>query len=211
MARAPPGRRELLEFALEGRDVQSVGADLWAVAGEIDKLVLYAGDRPITDADVKALVGYVGEANIFNLVDSIFETRLKAATEALESLKIKGLSASYVLAMLSRQLRLVVQYKDMKSHGEKDVEIRRRLGLLADFVWKKTQDQAGGFTMGRLKDVYRRLLEADLAAKTGRPASNVKIRPRQGRETTKGLLGCNRPVAIECRPVNTRGVRQQDA
>jgi DNA polymerase III subunit delta len=155
--------------------VQSVGADLWAVAGEIDKLVLYAGDRPITDADVKTLVGYSGEANIFNLVDSIFETRLKAATEALESLKIKGLSASYVLAMLSRQLRLVIQYKDMKSRGEKDAEIRRRLGLLADFVWRKTQDQAGRFTMGRLKDVYRRLLEADLAAKTGRMDEDLAV------------------------------------
>jgi len=106
---------------------------------------------PITDTDVKALVGYAGEANIFTLVDAIFEARLKTATEALENLKIKGLSASYVLSMISRQLRLVIQYKDLKSRGEKDVEIRRKLGLLADFVWKKTQDQAAHFTMNRFK------------------------------------------------------------
>jgi DNA polymerase III subunit delta len=155
--------------------VQYVGADLWAAAGEIDKLVLYAAGRPITDSDVKTLVGYAGEANIFTLVDAIFETRLKTATEALENLKIKGLSASYALAMLSRQLRLVIQYKDLKSRGEKDVEIRRRLGLLADFVWKKTQDQAAHFTMSRLKDVYTRLLEADLAAKTGRMDEELAV------------------------------------
>ncbi len=146
---------------------QYVGADLWAAAGEIDKLVLYTNGRPIAEADVKVLVGYGGEASIFNLVDAIFETRLKAATEALESLKIKGLSASYVLSMLSRQLRLVIQYKDLKSRGEKDVEVRRRLGLLSDFVWKKTHDQATRSTMAHLKNAYRRLLEADLAAKTG--------------------------------------------
>ena len=155
--------------------VQYVGADLWAASGEIEKLVLYAAGRPITDSDVKALVGYAGEANIFTLVDAIFETRLKAATEALEGLKIKGLSASYVLSMLSRQLRLVIQYKDLKSRGEKDTEIRRKLGLLADFVWKKTQDQAGRFTMNRLTDVYRRLLDADLAAKTGRMDEDLAI------------------------------------
>ena len=155
--------------------VQYVGADLWAAAGEIEKLVLYAEGRPITDTDVKALVGYAGEANIFTLVDAIFEARLKAATEALENLKIKGLSASYVLSMISRQLRLVIQYKDLKSRGEKDVEIRRKLGLLADFVWKKTQDQAARFTMNRLKDVYRRLLDADLAAKTGRMDEDLAI------------------------------------
>ncbi|PPD58138.1 DNA polymerase III subunit delta [Dehalogenimonas etheniformans] len=148
--------------------VQYVGADLWAVAGEIEKLVLFAAGRPITDNDVKTLVGYAGESNIFALVDAIFETRLKTATETLENLKVKGLSASYVLSMLSRQLRLVIQYKELKSRGSKDLEIRRKLGLLADFVWKKTQDQAARFTMSRLKDVYSRLLEADLAAKTGR-------------------------------------------
>jgi DNA polymerase III subunit delta len=155
--------------------VQYVGADLWAAAGEIEKLVLYASGRPITDTDVKALVGYTGEANIFTLVDAIFQTRLKTATEALENLKIKGLSASYVLSMLSRQLRLVIQYKDLKSRGERDVEIRRKLGLLADFVWKKTQDQAAHFTLKRLKDVYRRLLEADLAAKTGRMDEELAV------------------------------------
>ena len=155
--------------------VQYVGADLWVAAGEIEKLVLYAAGRQITDGDVKALVGYTGEANIFTLVDAIFEMRLKTATEALENLKIKGLSASYVLAMLSRQLRLVIQYKDLKNRGEKDPEIRRKLGLLADFVWKKTQDQAARFSMNRLKEVYRRLLDADLAAKTGRMDEELAI------------------------------------
>jgi DNA polymerase-3 subunit delta len=147
--------------------VQYVGADLWAAAGEIDKLVLYAGGRTVTETDVKALVGYAQEASIFNLVDSIFDGRLKSATEALESLKMGGLSAAYVLSMLARQLRLVIQVVDLKSRGENNIEVRRRLGLTADFVWKKTRDQAARFTMSRLKDIYRRLLEADLAAKTG--------------------------------------------
>ncbi|APV43436.1 DNA polymerase III, delta subunit [Dehalogenimonas formicexedens] len=155
--------------------VQYVGADLWAVAGEIEKLVLFAAGRQITDHDVKTLVGYTGEANIFSLVDAIFETRLKTATETLENLKINGLSAGYVLAMLSRQLRLVIQYKDLKSRGGKELEIRRKLGLIADFLWKKTQDQAARFSLGRLKDVYRRLLDTDLAAKTGRMDEDLAL------------------------------------
>ena len=155
--------------------VQYVGADLWAVAGEIDKLVLYAGGRTVTETDVKALVGYAQEASIFTLVDSIFDGRLKTATEALESLKMGGLSAAYVLSMLSRQLRLVIQVVDLKGRGENDVEVRRRLGLTADFVWKKTRDQAARFTLARLKDIYRRLLEADLAAKTGQMDESLAV------------------------------------
>jgi DNA polymerase-3 subunit delta len=155
--------------------VQYVGPDLWAASSEIDKLVLYAGNRPITEADVKALVGYTGEISIFSLVDAIFDTRLKTATEALESLRTGGLSASYVLAMLARQLRLVIQYKDLRGRGEKDIEARRRLGLTADFVWKKTREQAARFSMDRLKDIYRRLLEADLAAKTGQMDESLAV------------------------------------
>lgn len=155
--------------------VQYVGPDLWAAASEIDKLALYAGGHPIAEADVKALVGYAQEASIFSLVDAIFDTRLKAATEALESLKTVGLSAGYVLSMLARQLRLVIQCKDLKDRGEKDIEVRRRLGLTADFLWKKTQEQASRFTLSRLKDIYRKLLEADLAAKTGRMDEQLSV------------------------------------
>ncbi len=155
--------------------VQYVGADLWAVAGEIDKLVLYTGGRAVAETDVKALVGYAQEASIFSLVDAIFDTRLKAATEALESLKMGGLPAAYVLSMLSRQLRLVIQVVDLKGRGENEVEVRRRLGLTSDFVWKKTRDQAARFNMGRLKDIYRKLLEADLAAKTGQMDESLAV------------------------------------
>ncbi|MEN8613928.1 DNA polymerase III subunit delta [Dehalogenimonas sp. THU2] len=155
--------------------VQYVGADLWSLATEIDKLTLFACERVITENDVKALVGSAQEANIFSLVDAIFEQRLKTATTSLESLKASGFSAGYVLSMLARQLRLVIQIKDLKSRGEKDMEIRRRLGLNADFVWKKALDQAGRFSIDRFKDIYRQLLEADIAAKTGRMDETMSI------------------------------------
>ncbi len=148
--------------------VQYIGADLWTAAAEVEKLTLYAGDRPITEADVKALVGNAQEASIFSLVDGIFEQRLKDATEALESLKSGGVSSGYILSMIARQLRLVIQLKDLKSRGGKDFDIRQRLGLTNDFVWRKTLDQAGRFPIARFKDIYRRLLEADVAIKTGR-------------------------------------------
>ncbi|TFG45644.1 MAG: DNA polymerase III subunit delta, partial [Dehalococcoidia bacterium] len=148
--------------------VQYIGADLWTAAAEVEKLTLYAGDRPITEADVKALVGNAQEASIFSLVDGIFEQRLKDATEALESLKSGGVSSGYILSMIARQLRLVIQLKDLKNRGGKDFDIRQRLGLTNDFVWRKTLDQVGRFPIARFKDIYRRLLEADVAIKTGR-------------------------------------------
>lgn len=155
--------------------VQYVGADLWALSREIEKLCLYAGSRPIAEADVKALVGYAGEASIFNLVDAVIECRLKPAVESLEALKAGGLPAGYALSMLSRQLRLIILYLDLKSRGEKDVDIRRRLGLTADFVWRKTVAQAARFSFSRAADAYHRLLETDLAVKTGRMEESTAV------------------------------------
>ncbi|AKG52898.1 DNA polymerase III delta subunit [Dehalogenimonas sp. WBC-2] len=155
--------------------VQYVGADLWSVATEIDKLTLYAADRQITEVDIKTLVSSAQESSIFNLVDAIFERRLKGATEALESLKSGGLSAGYVLSMLARQLRLMIQLKDLKSLGEKDIEIRRRLNLSADFVWRKTQDQASHFSIERFKDIYSKLLETDISIKSGQLDESTAI------------------------------------
>ncbi|KTB47739.1 DNA polymerase III, delta subunit [Dehalogenimonas alkenigignens] len=154
---------------------QYVGADLWALSGEIEKLRLFAGSRPITEADVKTLVGYTGEASIFNLVDAVIECRLKPAVESLEALKAGGLPAGYALSMMSRQLRLIILYLDLKSRGEKEIEIRRRLGLTADFVWRKTAAQAARFSFSRAAVAYRRLLETDLAIKTGRMEESAAV------------------------------------
>jgi len=158
-ARITPGATNLLS--------QYIGADLWAMAGEIEKLALAAGVGVINETDVRAHVGYTAECSIFSLVDAILERRLKAATEALETLKTGGLSAGYVLAMLSRQLRLIMLYLDLKNRGEKDTAARKSLGVTADFVWKKTVEQSARFNLERLKAIYRRLLDADLASKTG--------------------------------------------
>jgi DNA polymerase III subunit delta len=47
-----------------------IGGDLWAINGEIQKLLLYSQERPISEDDVRQLVSCVQEANIFALVDA---------------------------------------------------------------------------------------------------------------------------------------------
>ncbi|ADJ26788.1 DNA polymerase III, delta subunit [Dehalogenimonas lykanthroporepellens BL-DC-9] len=147
---------------------QYVGADLWTAAAEVEKLTLYAGNRPITEDDVRLLTGNSQEASIFNLVDAVFEQRPKDAMAALESLKSGGVSAGYILAMIARQLRLVIQVKDLKARKEKDTDIRRLLGLTHDFVWNKTVQQATRQTLPRFREIYRNLVETDIAVKTGK-------------------------------------------
>lgn len=147
--------------------VRLVGGDLWVMKGEIEKLVLYAGNRPIEAEDVKKLVGLSRESSVFTLVDAIIEGKLNLANQSAVELLETGAAPSYVLAMLARQLRLLVRARDLKNAGQSENSIQGALGL-ADYPFRKTIEQASRFTMPRLKIFYHRLLDADLAIKTGK-------------------------------------------
>ncbi len=145
-----------------------VGSNLWVMASEIDKLVLFTGSRQIEADDVRQVVSYVQEGNIFNLIDAILEFRGGMAEKLAEQLMQKGASPAYILVMLARQLRLVVRVKELKNQSRPEAEIMGRLEMTAPFILRRTQEQASRYTLARLKEVYRELLETDLAIKTGR-------------------------------------------
>ena len=95
------------------------------------------------------------------------DNNLSKAENILEQLLRSGESPSGLIAMFTRQMRLIVRAKDLKSQKLPENEIRSRLGINQDFVMRKTLEQAGRYTPLRLKQVYQQLIEADIAIKTG--------------------------------------------
>jgi DNA polymerase-3 subunit delta len=154
--------------------VRLVGSDLWVMNGEIEKLVLYADGRAIEAEDVKKLVGLSREASIFTLVDAIVEGRLNLANQSMNEMLESGAAPSYVLVMLARQLRLLVRAKELKNAGQSENAIQGTLGL-ADFPFRKTLEQTSRYSMTRLRDFYHRLLDTDLAIKTGRYGDELAL------------------------------------
>lgn len=145
-----------------------VGNDLWAVAGEVDKLVLYAGERRIEEDDIKALVSYAQEASVFAMVDAVLEARVTTAQKTLQQLFRQGIAPAQLLVMISRQVRIILQIKEMHGRGKSRGEIQNRLGLSSDFLLRKAWEQADRYSPARLRELYRKLLECDLAIKTGK-------------------------------------------
>ena len=143
-----------------------IGGDLRVINGELDKLALYAHDRSITEDDVEALVSYAREASIFVAVDAVVEGRPEVALRALRSLLDSGQSPTYLMAMLARQIRLLLVAKDLKERGFSGPEIGRRLRLIG-YPLQKTLDQETMFTAEGLVEVHRMLVETDLNTKTG--------------------------------------------
>ena len=145
-----------------------VGSNLWTMANEIDKLISFTSGRRIDDEDVKAVVSHVLQANVFNMIDAILEFRVGIAQQSLQQLLQQGFGAVYLLSMLSRQVRLIVRAKELGRQKKSEVEIQSRLGLNSEFALRKTLEQAGRYSSQRLRQVYHKLLEADLSIKTGR-------------------------------------------
>jgi len=138
------------------------------MANEIDKLALFASGRRIEEEDVKLVVSYAQEANVFAMVDAVLEFRAGVAEQLLQKLLQRGAAPAYLLVMLSRQVRMIVRVKELRNQRKSEMEIQDKLGLTSEFALRKTSEQAGRYSLARLKEVYHRLLEADLSIKTGK-------------------------------------------
>ncbi len=144
-----------------------VGSNLWIMSSEIEKLILFVQGKPIQECDVMSLVSDARETTVFALIDAIFEGNAETAEGLLEKLLEAGEAPPYLLFMLARQLQFIVRLKDMRTQGKSRDEMRNKLGI-ADFAYQKTSEQADRYSFDRIKEIYKKVLETDIAVKTGK-------------------------------------------
>lgn len=153
---------------------EMIGGDLWAMDGEIRKLLLYSGERPINEDDVRQLTSCVQEANIFALVDAVAEGRTELAQRLLHRLYDEGLPPAYIQVMITRQFRLIAQARELRE-GPSRPRVQDRLGLKSSYALDKTFSQAELYDFDGIKRAYGKLLETDLAIKTGKYSDKLAL------------------------------------
>lgn len=175
----PPGPRELRMWIadrarsegaqIEERAVQmlaeTIGSDLPVIASELRKLALVASGRAIAAEDVDRMVSYAQESNIFASVDAIVEGRVSEALGLVHGLLEGGSPTGYLITMIARQVRLLILAKEIGARRLSTGEASQRLRL-SGYPLRKTLYQADRFSMERLVEIHRMLLEADLAMKS---------------------------------------------
>ncbi len=144
------------------------GENLRILANELEKLHLYARGQVIEEKDVRQITSYAREASVFTMVDAIVEQRAHAAIKLLHQLLAEGVAPSYLLFMVTRQLRLMVQAKTLEAQRLPPGEAQAQLGLSPNYPVDKLLRQTARYPMPRLVEVYSKLLETDLAIKTGK-------------------------------------------
>ena len=147
--------------------VSFVGEETRLAYNELNKLLAYAGyQRPIEYEDVDRLVPPISQAVIFDLVDAVGNKNSKLALSVLRKLCATSDLLS-IFSMIVRQVRLVLQAKEILSKGQTERDVARVLQL-HPFVSGKVSQQAKNFTQQSLEHLYHRLMGIDLAVKTGR-------------------------------------------
>jgi DNA polymerase-3 subunit delta len=162
-----------------------VGDDVRLADQEIQKLLVYVNfSRPVEADDVDLLTAYSGEGDIFALVDALGNRNGQQAMGMLHRLLAEQ-DVSLIFGMVVRQFRLLLQAREiLDAHGnEGDI---LRLLKVHPYVARKVTDQARRFSLPALETVYRRLLEIDVATKSGEMETDLGMDTLIARLTLQG-------------------------
>ena len=151
-----------------------VGPNLRLLDSELDKLALYAAGRPVAKTDVRLLVPYAQEANIFDMVDALGNRQTAQALRLLAQLYNEGAHPLYLLTMIVRQFRILLQTKELVGQGLNKDAVAQRLGLHT-FPAGKAVVQAQRYSPQQLQSIFDRLLDTDVAIKTGRMEASLAL------------------------------------
>lgn len=153
-----------------------VGSDLWKMDQEISKLVAYANQTEISSESVEMLVHANFEGKIFELMDALSSRRCEQAIKLLKEERQSGTNDHYLLSMLGRQIRILLQIKSalLENPRLSKQELATSLSI-HPFVAQKAMQQVKGFTLEKLRTVHDLLFDFDEQLKIGHINADMAV------------------------------------
>lgn len=147
--------------------VEYIGPSSRALANEVQKLSSYVGRGGKISIDiVEKMVADGQEQNLFAFIDELSSKR-PSALPSLRHLIEDGQAAQYILFMVARQVRILLNVKDAANRRLRPDDAAAQLKM-QPFVARKAMDQVRNFSDAELLAFHDRVLELDHASKTGR-------------------------------------------
>jgi len=161
---AAHGKKMTLDAA--GLLFEQVGIDLYRLELELDKLIQYVGEREtIRQEDVVEAVSSQRGFSVFELLDHIGNGEKRLAVNSLRSLLRAGEAPLAILALITRQLRLLWQASDALERGTSSTDLARALHL-PPTVTKKYVQQCKAFSAEELRQFHNEICHTNMALKS---------------------------------------------
>lgn len=155
--------------------VELVGPKLRILDGELTKLARYAGERPITEADVRLLTPEAREQSVFRLIDAAVEGEGAEALRILDRMLAEGSEApSRVQFQLARQLGQLVRAAECAEAGGDEGAIGEATGA-SGYARTKLVRQARATSRAVAEAALRAVERADHAVKSGRMSEALSL------------------------------------
>jgi len=152
-----------LNRSLAVRVVSRTGLNLSVIDHELDKLALFAEDRPLTASLIDEVVAVSREAQIFKFLDALGAKDLLGAVAHLRTLLSYNEKAGQVIYITSRYFLQLITLYLMRATGASTREIKQ-LGIY--YIGKK-YEMLNNFKIKELYEVFKLLYEMDHSLKSG--------------------------------------------
>jgi len=155
--------------------ITRANSDLWRIASELHKLaMMIKDDEEISNQLIKENVAGVFDEDIFTLTDAISARNSKSALSLLEKQYLAGVSEDYILVMLIRQFKILLQIKSAVEANLSATTMASELKI-HPYVVKKGLIQVSAFSLSDLKDKLNKLVTIDFANKTGQSETKAEL------------------------------------
>ncbi|MDR3541737.1 MAG: DNA polymerase III subunit delta [Desulfosporosinus sp.] len=146
--------------------IERAGHRAGVLSQELDKIVIFTGDRQkITAEDINSITTRTVEASIFDLLDAVAGRISAKALQTLHEV-LREEHPLKVLALLVRQVRLLLGCNALRQRGGNVTEASSRLGI-SPYEAQKVWQQSLRLSNEQLSVALFECLNTDLALKTG--------------------------------------------
>ena len=144
------------------------GTDMFNILTEAEKLAAYTSQQGVVEArDIEAVCSIHLEDRIFDMIDAVTAGNVDTALAMYMELIGLQTAPQPILALIERQLRILLQVRELSASRMDYSEIAKRTGQNAYFVKSKYLPAALRFREKALEDGLRSCVQADQDYKSG--------------------------------------------
>jgi len=145
----------------------TVGPNLWQMNQEIEKLTVYAQEKPISADAIEQLASPNLSTSIFKFTDQLSSKDMKGAVRTLRILLESGEDLIRILFMIVRHFRILIQVRSCVDQKMNRSQIGQKIKE-HPYVITTALGQSKHFNLPTLAHIYELLLKIDNDIKGGR-------------------------------------------